>query len=54
MNQQHVQTRQAKKTKGKTTWRTRCIFGSLVVGEATDTTGLDGDQMLLLAGSLIS
>ena len=30
------------------------LDASVVVGEATDTTGLDGDQMLILAGSLIS
>jgi hypothetical protein len=44
----------SKKNKRENNSRTGCIFGSLVVGEATDTTGLDEDQLLLLAGSLIS
>jgi hypothetical protein len=56
MNQQHVQRSQAKKKKGR---QLGGLDASLVVwwwdlGETTDTAGLDGDQLLLLAGSLIS
>jgi hypothetical protein len=56
MNQQHVQTSQAKKKqKGR---QLGGLDASLVVwwwdlGETTDIAGLDGDQLLLLAGSLI-
>jgi hypothetical protein len=58
MNQQHVQRSQAKKTKQKGR-QLGGLDASLVVwwwdlGETTDTAGLDGDQLLLLAGSLIS
>ena len=49
MNQQHVQTSQAKKTKAKTTWRTRCACGGGRSHQYNRTSWGSAASLLLLA-----